>query len=135
MKKRYKSKPLPPIQEVEDEYKNLSVSASIPVKRDSSGGASPLRNPLFSDDSDSADIPDEIQPYPDPKVGRIIVAEDQLHNITIIKDQLGEIGLASQCDFVFNGQEAVLKFSELTQGGQRVTHVLTDFMMPRLNGI
>lgn len=48
---------------------------------------------------------------------------------------MNEIGMLGNCDFVFNGQEAVLKFSELTQTDVAVTHVLTDFMMPRLNGI
>jgi CheY-like chemotaxis protein len=46
-----------------------------------------------------------------------------------------EIGLADHCDFVHNGQEAVIKFAELTESGQDVTHILTDVMMPRFNGL
>lgn len=68
-------------------------------------------------------------------VGRIIIAEDQLHNIQVIKQQMEEIGRKDMCEFVYNGQEAVIRFSELTLAGQYVSHVLTDFMMPRLNGI
>lgn len=39
------------------------------------------------------------------------------------------------CEFCYNGEEAVIKFSELIQSGQTVSYVLSDFQMPRLNGL
>jgi CheY-like chemotaxis protein len=55
--------------------------------------------------------------------------------MTVIKTQLLELGKLNQCEFVYNGEEAVCKYSELVLAGQTVSFVLTDFMMPRLNGI
>ena len=55
--------------------------------------------------------------------------------MTILKDQLESIGKRDLCDFCYNGEEAVIKFSELVQSGQTVSYVLTDFQMPRLNGL
>ena len=46
-----------------------------------------------------------------------------------------ELGRLEQCEFCFNGQEAVVRASELILAGKTVSHVLTDFMMPRLNGV
>jgi CheY-like chemotaxis protein len=36
---------------------------------------------------------------------------------------------------VYNGQEAVVQFSKLAEEKKYVSHILTDFMMPRLNGV
>lgn len=67
--------------------------------------------------------------------GKIIVAEDQLHNMMVIKELMNKVGRAQDCEFVYNGDEAVIKFSELVSQGHHVSHVLTDFMMPRTTGI
>ena len=67
--------------------------------------------------------------------GKVIVAEDQLHNMTVIKQLLRDLGKEKDCEFVYNGQEAVCKFSELVLSNNPVSHIITDFMMPRLNGI
>jgi CheY-like chemotaxis protein len=48
---------------------------------------------------------------------------------------LKELGLDDRCEFVYNGEEAVVQFSKLTNEKKYVSHILTDFMMPRLNGI
>jgi len=53
----------------------------------------------------------------------------------VIKELISQLGRTHDCEFVYNGQEAVIKFSELTAQGYEVSHFLTDFMMPRLNGI
>ena len=53
----------------------------------------------------------------------------------VIKDQLTQLGKLDRCEFVYNGQEAVVRVSELLQQDIEVGYVLTDFMMPRLNGI
>lgn len=66
--------------------------------------------------------------------GKIIVAEDQLHNLQVIKQQLTQLGKLDRCEFVYNGEEAVVKFSELVSRNEKVSYILTDFMMPRLNG-
>lgn len=46
-----------------------------------------------------------------------------------------KIGKHHLCDFVFDGQEAVSRFSELYNKGESVDYFITDFMMPRLNGM
>ena len=59
--------------------------------------------------------------------GRIIVAEDELHNMTVIQSKLKQLDILDSCEFVYNGEEAVIKFSELTQAGIKVSYLLTDF--------
>ena len=53
----------------------------------------------------------------------------------VIKELMSKLGRTNDCEFVYNGQEAVLKFSELSAQGYTVSHILTDFMMPRMNGL
>lgn len=36
---------------------------------------------------------------------------------------------------MYDGQDAVTRFSELVNKGKTVDLIITDFMMPRLNGI
>lgn len=55
--------------------------------------------------------------------------------MTVIKSQLQELCRYDQCEFVYNGEEAVCKYSELVLANHQVSYILTDFMMPRLNGI
>ena len=45
----------------------------------------------------------------------------------VIKQKLEKLDMLDLCEFVYNGQEAVIKFSELTQAGIPVSFVLTDF--------
>ena len=66
---------------------------------------------------------------------RIIVAEDQIENMLVLKEHLSTLGKTHDCEFVYNGEEAVLKFSELVSAGVKVSHILTDFKMPRVSGI
>jgi CheY-like chemotaxis protein len=40
---------------------------------------------------------------------RIIIAEDQIINMEVIKSQIREEGLLDRCEFCFNGQEAIEK--------------------------
>lgn len=35
--------------------------------------------------------------------GKIIIAEDQLHNMQVIKEQLTQLGKLDRCEFVYNG--------------------------------
>lgn len=67
--------------------------------------------------------------------GKIIVAEDSLCNMQVIKQQLEELGLKDQCEFVYSGEELVLTASKLISAQEKIDFILTDFMMPRLNGI
>ena len=52
----------------------------------------------------------------------------------MIEERFKELGLLEHCVFVYNGEELVLKFSELTSQGISVKYILTDFQMPRMNG-
>jgi hypothetical protein len=38
---------------------------------------------------------------------RVVVADDQLINIEVIKSQVAELGLTSCCSFCINGQETI----------------------------
>jgi CheY-like chemotaxis protein len=53
----------------------------------------------------------------------------------VVKGHFETLGLLEHTEFVFNGQDAVLKVAELFGKGERISLVLTDFQMPRLNGI
>lgn len=53
----------------------------------------------------------------------------------VIKQQLADLGKSDLCDFFYNGQELVLSITKILEAGQTVDLVLTDFMMPRVNGI
>jgi CheY-like chemotaxis protein len=46
---------------------------------------------------------------------------------TLGKDQL--------CEYTYNGQECFDKACELVREGTPISHILMDYMMPRLNGI
>ena len=48
---------------------------------------------------------------------KIVVAEDQLHNMQAIKNQMSRLGKFEQCEFCYNGQEALLRVSELLTNG------------------
>ena len=52
-----------------------------------------------------------------------------------MKMLLQEIGKLHLCEFVYNGEEAVLKFAEFAESDIAVSHILTDYMMPRVNGL
>ena len=71
-----------------------------------------------------------------------------MNNIAVLKQSLTELKLIDRCDFVYNGQEAVNKARDILQskynshkywGGvksiQPLCLVLTDFQMPKMNGI
>lgn len=53
----------------------------------------------------------------------------------LLKNYLTEMGIAGHCDFVYNGEDAVKVAAKNLEEGKLTTHVLMDFMMPRLNGI
>ena len=53
----------------------------------------------------------------------------------LLKNYLTEICIAEHCDFVYNGEDAVKVAAKNLKEGKPTTHVLIDFMMPRLNGI
>ena len=52
----------------------------------------------------------------------------------MIKELFKKLGILENCVFVYNGEELVLKFSELTEAKIPVKFIITDFMMPRMNG-
>ena len=68
-------------------------------------------------------------------IGRIIVAEDNLPVMELLKGYFSQMGLSDRCVFVYNGIDAVLAADRNLERGDRTTHILMDFMMPRLNGI
>jgi CheY-like chemotaxis protein len=45
--------------------------------------------------------------FADKPLTRIIVAEDQIINMEVIKSKIREEGLLDRCEFCYNGQEAV----------------------------
>ena len=81
------------------------------------------------------------------KEPRIIVAEDQMINLAVLKGNLGELGLTSKCEFVMNGQDAVEKCCKIIDAEYKfesewregtvlpVSLCLFDFQMPKLNGL
>jgi len=44
------------------------------------------------------------------QIGRIIVAEDQLHHMQVLQSQFKDLNLLEKCTFAFNGEELVNKF-------------------------
>jgi len=80
---------------------------------------------------------------------KVLIAEDQMINMAVLKQSLSDLQLTGRCEFAFNGQEAVSKARDIVtrqyeasrewrQGGasiQPLCLVLTDFQMPKLNGI
>ena len=48
---------------------------------------------------------------------------------------MNQLDKLDRCEFVYNGQEALVKYSEFIEQNTPVSHILTDFMMPRLNGV
>ena len=55
--------------------------------------------------------------------------------MSMLKLDLEKLGLFKYCEFAFNGEEAVSLYAKLTGDKHDVSHILTDFMMPRLNGV
>ena len=79
---------------------------------------------------------------------RIIIAEDEMINLQVLKSQLAEEGqgIIDRCDFCFNGQEAIDQAKKVMTDGvdaetgwsasiMPVCLMLLDFQMPRKNGI
>lgn len=77
---------------------------------------------------------------------KIIVAEDQMINMQVIKSQLNQLGLAQACDYCYNGEqavdqaiaiidEAVLNCFEWEAQVTPICLMLLDFQMPRKNGL
>lgn len=52
-----------------------------------------------------------------------------------IKQHLEKLGKTDICEFSYNGEELLDSFIALIKNGTPVSHILTDYMMPRLNGI
>lgn len=80
--------------------------------------------------------------------GKIIIAEDQLINVTVLKQQLQAMNLLDQCIFCFDGAEAfdvcVDTIKEAVSKCADRSHVefvkpiallMLDFQMPKMNGI
>lgn len=49
------------------------------------------------------------------KEAKIVVAEDQMINLAVLKGNLSELGLTSKCEFVMNGQDAVEKCCKIIE--------------------
>jgi CheY-like chemotaxis protein len=68
-----------------------------------------------------------------------MVAEDQLINLTVIKNQITELGLLGKTTFCSNGQEVIDRVTELfakpLPSDRPISIILTDFQMPKKNGI
>ena len=52
----------------------------------------------------------------------------------MLKHSLDNFGLLECTEFALNGEEAVIKFADLVCAGKHVSLVITDLMMPKLNG-
>ena len=68
-----------------------------------------------------------------------MVAEDQVISLTVIKNQITELGLLSKTTFCTNGQEIIDQvkqlFSKPLHSDRPISIILTDFQMPKKNGI
>ena len=53
----------------------------------------------------------------------------------VLRQQISNLGKEDICEFVYNGREAVESATQLIQAGETISYILTDFMMPRMNGI
>ena len=76
--------------------------------------------------------------YEYPGIKKIIVAEDQLVNLQLIKSQIENLGLTDKTIFCTDGQQTVNAFSEEllhSDTDKPVTLILTDLQMPQKNGL
>ena len=46
-------------------------------------------------------------------MSRVLIAEDQLINVAVLKQYLNEMKIEKSCDFCLNGEEAVEKATEI----------------------
>jgi CheY-like chemotaxis protein len=78
---------------------------------------------------------------------KILIAEDQLINVEVLKQNLRELNLLDGCHFAFNGEDAVkqaiktieaqFNFESQWREGtiQPLSLCLFDFQMPKMNGL
>ena len=68
-----------------------------------------------------------------------MVAEDQLINLEVMKNQISELSLANKTTHSNNGQELIDRvksiLSEPLASDRPIDLILTDFQMPKKNGI
>ena len=68
-----------------------------------------------------------------------MVAEDQLINLEVMKNQISELSLANKTTYSNNGQDLIDKvktiLSEPLASDRPIDLILTDFQMPKKNGI
>ena len=81
------------------------------------------------------------------RLTRIIVADDSVINMAVVKEPLDQLGLVDKCVFCMNGEEAFKKCSEIIEDTKLddstseldkqvpVCLMLLDYMMPRMTGI
>lgn len=68
-----------------------------------------------------------------------MVAEDSLISMTVIKNQIQNLGLQNRTSFFTNGQELINKVESILAqplaSDRPISIILTDFQMPKKNGI
>ena len=68
-----------------------------------------------------------------------MVAEDQLINLEVIKNQIGKLGLTDKTTYSGNGQELIEEVQSILSkplvSDKPISLILTDFQMPKKNGI
>ena len=77
---------------------------------------------------------------------RIVVADDQLINIEVLRQHIDELGMSDTCDYCINGQQTIDTVKSLVNSAienriitalfiQPVDLLLLDFQMPQKNGL
>ena len=80
-------------------------------------------------------------------MGKIIIADDQLINIEVLKTQIEELGQLYRCEFCYDGDKTLAKAIEITEQAiqesnkseetkiKPISLMLLDFQMPKKNGL
>jgi CheY-like chemotaxis protein len=55
--------------------------------------------------------------------------------MSILKKHMAHLGKDDLCEFTYNGQECFDRTCELVKEDVPISHILLDYMMPRLNGL
>ena len=56
------------------------------------------------------------------EMGKIILADDQLINLEVLKSQIEELGQLNRCEFCYDGEKALAKAIEITEYAIKTSH-------------
>jgi PAS domain S-box-containing protein len=75
----------------------------------------------------------EIQLQPKPLLKKVLVVDDNITNLHLMKETLGYFQI--YCETCTSGQEALLKIESARSSGEPFDLIITDHHMPGMNGI